>query len=121
MDTDCIEWHLQLDACGYGRIRRNGKSLAAHRWAYEQAKGPIPEGLEIDHLCRNRACVNPDHLEAVTHAENNRRAAAARTTCRQGHEWTPENTYVWNGTRFCRACNRDLQRRKKAERKARDQ
>jgi hypothetical protein len=113
MDTPCIIWTKQLDACGYGRQQKDGKAQAAHRVAYEEAIGPIPEGLELDHLCRNRACVNPEHLEPVTHAEDNRRAAAARTTCRQGHPWDEENTYVWNNIRYCRACNRAAKRRAK--------
>jgi hypothetical protein len=62
-----------------------------HRWAYEQAFGPVPSGLQIDHLCKNRACYRPDHLEAVSRLENIRRAAW-RDTCRHGHATTPANT-----------------------------
>jgi len=73
--------------------------VKAHRWAYETCVGSINDGLQIDHLCRVRECVNPDHLQPVTHAENMRRAR--RTHCRRGHELTPENVY-W--VRACKAC-----------------
>lgn len=82
-------------------IRYRGR---AHRVVYELLVGPIPEGLTIDHLCRNTLCVNPDHLEPVTGAENVRRANAFRTHCIRGHEFTEENTYYRNGGRRCRPC-----------------
>ncbi|WP_402465721.1 HNH endonuclease signature motif containing protein [Isoptericola aurantiacus] len=76
---DCIEWTGATSANGYGRIGIGGSRTAqVHRVAYEAARGPIPAGLHIDHLCRNRRCVNPDHLEPVTQSENNRRANALR-------------------------------------------
>ena len=96
----------------------------AHRWAYEDKVGPIPEGLDIDHLCRVRACVNPGHLEPVTRAENIRRAAAAKNACPAGHAYTEDNTYIRPGTvhRRCRECakERDIQRAevKNAKRRA---
>jgi hypothetical protein len=81
----------------------------AHRVAYEHWCAPIGSGREIDHLCRNRACVNPNHLEAVSHRENVRRGlrGALTTHCAQGHEYTPENTARYRGHRACRACNRE--------------
>jgi hypothetical protein len=93
--------------------RAEGK-VYAHRWAYEYLVGPIPEGLELDHLCRVRHCVNPDHLEPVTHRTNFLRGYAVgaqsmrRGTCPNGHEYTPENTYVRKDGqgRQCKTCNR---------------
>lgn len=100
------------------------KKAMSHRWIFEYHGGHIPEGHDIDHLCRNRACVHPDHLEPVTRAENIRRAAAIKTHCPSGHAYTPENTYVRPGTvhRKCRTCarERDIERRgqKNARRRA---
>src|SRR5690606_27089460 len=75
-------------------------------------QGPIPAGLVIDHLCGNTSCCNPEHLEAVTNAENMRRRAKRSATCASGHPWTPENTYIRpNGRRDCRACKREASRR----------
>jgi hypothetical protein len=95
------------------------KTVRAHRWYYEQTKGPIPEGLHIDHLCFVPLCVNPDHLEAVTQAENNRRMGERITHCKRGHELTPDNVYyreTGNGRRTCRTCKlayqRELRRRR---------
>jgi hypothetical protein len=83
----------------------------AHRWAYEYSIGPIPEHLELDHLCRSRNCVNPEHLEAVTHLENMGRGIShqkAKTHCPKGHPYSGENLYVApsNGKRYCRECTR---------------
>ena len=106
--TPCVLWEGTLDRDGYGKKA----GTLAHRLAYVAARGPIPAGLEIDHLCRVRACVNPDHLEAVTKAENQRRGIrATATACIHGHPFTPENTIRRRrGGRDCRECGRRQQR-----------
>lgn len=111
---DCWLWTGSLGS-GYGRIFVDGKTEPAHRITYEHFVGPVPDGLELDHLCRNTRCVNPSHLEPVTHAENIRRGdlalgiRSAATHCVNGHEFTPENTAPRkrNGSvhRRCRKCN----------------
>lgn len=122
VENGCIEWTAYRGENGYGRFYVDGRGALAHRWAYETAKGAIPEGMQIDHLCRNRACVNPDHLEPVTGSENVRRAVAASpqtwgasrvTFCPRGHEYTEENTYTSDGGhgRTCLTCKRMLGRR----------
>ena len=109
---------------GYGRfnvdVSRKAKTrnVKAHRWAWEDANGPIPEGLQLDHLCRTPACVRPDHLEPVTHAENQRRKALTVTHCPQGHAYDEANTYVRSsGKRQCKACGAAGLRRLRASRK----
>lgn len=106
--ADCIVWTGALNSRGYGCFGVNGKSQLAHRVAYEAAHGPIPEGLTIDHLCGFRRCVNPDHLEAVTGAENTRRANDAASVCVNGHALPTERTA--RGKRACRECSREYSR-----------
>ena len=115
----CWLWTAYINRNGYGMFRL-GRMQLAHRVAYEDAKGPIPEGLTIDHLCRVRACVNPDHLEAVTIGENIRRGInydREKTHCPQGHSYDEENTYRHRGHRYCKECRRKRNRRRYWERK----
>lgn len=110
----CWMWTASTYLGGYGQFRFNGQATHAHRAAYDMFVGPVPEGHDVDHLCRERACVNPLHLEAVSRSENNRRGLVgaggalrqrAKTHCPQGHPYDDENTYVTAaGGRACRVC-----------------
>lgn len=115
----CWNWTGSI-SLGYGKfgVNENGKwkSVWTHRFSYEMFKGPIPENLHIDHLCRNRKCVNPDHLEAVTQKINLLRGVgspavnAVKTHCKWGHEFTDDNIYKDTNGKGCLTCKR---RRKK--------
>lgn len=155
-DAGCWRWVAAHDEFGYARFGWLGHNRHAHRVCYERLVGPVPPGLELDHLCRVRDCVNPSHMEAVTHHVNmvrslaptivtmhagvclrghayvpgapcrecarlneaafrrrrgvrtreQRKADALARGCAHGHDWTPENTYVYRGWRHCRACAR---------------
>lgn len=115
---ECWLWSMSLNKDGYGSY----KNKRAHRVSYEFSKGKIPAGLEIDHLCRNRSCVNPDHLEAVTHLENIKRGVYGdrswirkingnKTHCKRGHEYSGENLRIEKRVdggmaRRCKECDR---------------
>lgn len=105
---DCWEWQGGVTTAGYGLVQFYRHKWYVHRLAYCLLVGPIPDNLTIDHLCRNRICVNPAHLDLVTRQENTRRELALRATdaCPQGHPYTPENTYVnpTTGGKHCRTC-----------------
>ena len=120
--NSCWFWKGPLHS-GYGKLGSNNMGVLAHRFSYELLIGPIPKGLEIDHLCRNKSCVNPEHLEPVTHRENTRRGNtgahnAMKTHCKHGHEFSKENTVYQtcgsNLMRRCRTCrNTQLNLRRK--------
>lgn len=127
--TGCWLWTGQIGRRGYGQIGSgsDGRTLLTHRVSYELNVGPIPEGLTLDHLCRVRHCINPAHLEPVTARENILRgetlAAAniAKTHCPQGHPYSPENTYIYKGSRSCRICSRAKSARHARVRKERQE
>lgn len=112
----CWVWQGSLSGEGYGQFSLGGKCTLAHRYSYEIAKGNIPRGLVIDHLCRNPSCVNPSHLECVKMAENTRRGLlhivikekwAAKTLCKRGHPFSGDNLMIdYRGKRQCKACQR---------------
>lgn len=110
----CWIWVAGLKSDGYAQFSIAGKTVPAHRYSYEIANGGLPTGLVIDHLCRNRGCVRPSHLEAVTQRQNLLRSDTfqarnlAKTECLRGHSFDEANTYVRaNGQRRCRACERE--------------
>lgn len=123
-ETPCLSWTGSKTTAGYGNLKVNGKNVYAHRLVYAARYGDIPKRVDddravIDHLCRNRACCNVDHMELVSNRENILRgdtlqaANAVKTHCVKGHEFTPENT-VRNGKygRTCLTCKRERARKK---------
>ena len=116
-NTGCWEFNGATSPGGYGFVRVSGKNLYAHRFVYEQMVADIPDGLQLDHLCRNRRCVNPAHLEPVTPRINTLRGTsaqainAAKTECIRGHKLSGDNVRIdKTGRRICRRCKRDTQR-----------
>lgn len=125
---DCIVWTGTLSSTGYGCLSIENVPVLAHRYAYERVYGPIPQGLEIDHLCRNRACVNLAHLEPVTCKVNvnrgslahvNRERAANAKTCRNGHPLTEETRLPAHQRLRCLICRREKLRRWRAKKAGR--
>lgn len=124
----CLRWTGAHTAKGYGQITVDGRHRPVHVLAHEAWIGPVPAGLEVDHVhargCRHRDCIEPSHLEAVTHAENVRRTAELITHCPQGHKYTPENIQ-WRPPnrpgqprrRRCRRCSNDEQNARRARKR----
>lgn len=105
----CWRWLAGTDTSGYGRFRVGGRYVSAHRWLYGQTHSPIARELVSDHLCRVHNCVNPGHIDPVTSKVNTQRGNSGQwqrdtTHCPSGHEYTPENIYMYHGSRHCRAC-----------------
>jgi hypothetical protein len=117
---DCWEWAGWHNDQGYGYVQINKRSAPVHRFIMEML-GRVQPRQDVDHLCRNRGCVNPAHLEGVSHAENVRRGNAAknRPTCKYGHDLTnPANVYVYPTGRNCKPCAIGRSRRRWAERRS---
>lgn len=106
-ETGCWVWQLSFLKTGYGQLSWNGRRTLAHRYVYELLVGPIAEGLQLDHTCRNKRCVNPHHLEPVTRQENMRRTM--KTHCKRGHDMAV-HARITGKRRDCRLCH-NLRRR----------
>ena len=124
VSIDCWIWTGTILDNGYGQVRLDGRRWLVHRLFYESFIGPIPEGMQLDHLCRVRACVNPNHLEPVTGRENLMRGRtkaamnATKTHCIHGHPFNEANTYRWRGGRGCRICRNANAKKSHAKRRA---
>jgi hypothetical protein len=109
-NSGCWLWTAYCDRDGYGQFApAHNMPVFAHRFSYERHRGKIPDGMQIDHLCRMRCCVNPDHLEIVTYDENTRRGfRKTKTHCIHGHSLA--DAYIFRGWRHCRECRRQEKR-----------
>ena len=109
-ECGCYVWTGGDSGIGYGSVWFNGRPRRVHRVVYEHFNGPIPEGMQIDHLCRNRACSNVHHLEVVTNQENCLRGKQRITHCPSGHMYSQENTRIKSDSgskyRVCKACTK---------------
>ena len=111
-EDGCWVWGGNYSDNGYGKLTVNYKTVSAHRFFYAEVVGPIPEGMHLDHVCDHKYCVNPDHLEPVTHAENMRRRYAKMTHCINGHPFSGDNLHIRiDGRRVCKECNRQRGRK----------
>ena len=121
IEGECWRWSGSTDRGGYGQFQVRDKNWKAHRWSYQHFIGPLADDLQIDHLCRNRACVNPSHLEQVTQQENLSRGNgftarnARKTHCPRGHPYSDDNLRILRGgrqksRRDCRECRRIYRR-----------
>jgi hypothetical protein len=124
-NSGCHLWAGSTSDWGYGQVRVKGKRVMAHRYAYEKKRGPIPPGLDLDHLCRVRCCVNPDHLEPVTRRENTLRGVgqaavhARKTHCPYGHALAAARPAgKQKRHRACLPCHAAHERRRRARRRA---
>lgn len=124
-ETGCWEWQGYRQPAGHGRTRFGGRKVLVHRWVFEHLVGPIPDGLSLDHLCRNPPCCNPDHLDAVDHRTNVLRGVgpaainARKTQCPKGHPYDEANTHIDGlGRRVCRTCRKAWTRKSNQRRRA---
>lgn len=118
-----MEWTASLDSKGYGQFNMSrGRLVRAHRYSWEYFNGPVPGSLQLDHLCRNRACVRPDHLEPVTNQENTRRGllgSVLQVFCANGHRRLPDNLSSSRNCKICKtAYDREYKKRRRGDRSA---